>query len=105
MRAPNACPNAPNHNRPPTTTTNAHLDDQRRVEGVLEPLGELEGDEVAEVERLGGGPAPGVEVEALAGLKGVEELDEVAGECGWFRVVRGGLGLERSIYRFLDLRN
>jgi hypothetical protein len=78
-----------------TATAPAHLDDQRRVERVLEPLGELEGHEVAEVERLGGGAAPRVEVEALAALEGVEELGEVAafwGLGGWM------VGLERSVY-------
>ena len=92
-----AQPNAPNTNHRPTTARPnpthrpppppAHLDHERGIKRVLEPLGELEWDEVAEVERLGGGAAPGVEVEALAGLEGVEELDEVAGGWWWWWVV------------------
>lgn len=54
------------------------LDDERDVEGLLEPLRELEGDEVPEVQRLGRRAAPRVQVERLAPLVCVEQRREVA---------------------------
>ena len=54
------------------------LDDKRHVEGVLEPLGEDEGDEVAKVHRLGGGSSPGVQEEWVALLVASQDVGEVA---------------------------
>lgn len=63
------------------------LHHQRHLERVLQPLGEHEGDEVAQVEGLGGGAAAGVQVEGLAALVGAQELCEVS--ASW---VGGGGG-------------
>mmetsp|Transcript_5657 Transcript_5657/g.22337 ORF Transcript_5657/g.22337 Transcript_5657/m.22337 type:complete len:276 (-) Transcript_5657:172-999(-) len=54
------------------------LDHQRHLERVLQPLGELEGDEVAHVQRLRARAAAGVQVEGLALLVRVQNLVELA---------------------------
>ncbi len=54
-----------------------HLEVQRRVEGVLQVLGEHPGHQVAEV-RVTGRPTTGVEDELLAGLVAVEHPLQVA---------------------------
>ena len=54
------------------------LDDERDVEGVLEPLGEDEGDEVSEVHRLRGGSSTRVQEEWVALLVTSQDVGEVA---------------------------
>ncbi len=49
-----------------------HLDNDNRIEGRLQILGEHERDHVAKVERFGTGPAAGVEVDLLPFLVGIE---------------------------------
>lgn len=56
----------------------SELDDERAVEHVLEPLGEDEGDHVAEVHRVARRAAARVEVEGLLLLVPVEDEVELA---------------------------
>lgn len=53
-------------------------DDKRYIEGVLEPLGELEGNSVTDVDAIGRGAPAGIEEEGLASLISVEDELEVA---------------------------
>ena len=54
------------------------LDHERHLERFLQPLGEVERDEVTEVERLGGWSASGVQIELLALLVRGDDLVEFA---------------------------
>ena len=60
-----------------------HLDDQRAIEYVLQPLAEDEGDEMADVHRLGGRTSPSVEVERLAFLFPVQNRMEISASVQW----------------------
>lgn len=51
---------------------------QRHVEYVLQPLGELEGDGVSQMQAAGARPAAGVQEEGLAALVSGQDLVEVA---------------------------
>ncbi len=54
-----------------------HLDDDDRIEGRLQILGEHERDHVAKMERFGTGPAAGVEVDLFPFLVGIEHQIKV----------------------------
>jgi hypothetical protein len=55
-----------------------HLNDHLHLEDVLEPLGEDEGDQVAQVEAAAARPAARVDVELLARFVSVEDRLEVS---------------------------
>jgi hypothetical protein len=69
------------------------LNNERAVEDVLKPLGEDEGNHVAEVHRVGRGSATGVEVEGLLGFVAVEDQVEFAVDAETGRG-KGGSGEE-----------
>jgi hypothetical protein len=76
------------------------LNDERAVEHVLKPLGEDEGNHVAEVHRVGRGSTTGVEVEGLLGFVAVEDEVEFAVGAEMGRGKRG-FGREGKLV-FLD---
>lgn len=62
----------------PTVIKHGHLYDERAIKGVLQPLSEMEGNEMPKVQCLGGRPPTRVQVEFLPRLVQVQQLVQVS---------------------------